>query len=296
MAESHTETVCPDCKDTIFIFPGGRISKCKCDKEAEKRPVLPLPNVEPVSNLLSKPPMPVEWLVDNLFPAGYVFMIYSPEGVGKTVLSFNLAIAIASGTSFLGRKTHPGTVLYCDEENPDQYTYDILTKMCRARKIDPQSLSETFLMGRFALSGKKPEEWCSQLGRTIEILRPALMVLDTFSSILPNIENVENDNAIMKAYLRYLRIAKIASPETAILILHHPPRNADRPRGAGAIGQDVDAYYSLKRPKGRPGKAGDKHTILFPGKARRLAGVPTYRIRPKYGPEAFDLTGEIISP
>ena len=271
------------------------MTKCACDVAAESGVPIALDHVAPVSDMLNLPPTPIQWLVDGLFPAGYVLMIHSPEGVGKTILSFNLALSVASGTKFLGLKTVKGLVLYLDEENPDTYVHDSLSQMCRARKIDPESLRNTFLMGRFSLSGKKPEIWCKQLRATVEATKPALVVLDTFSCILPAIENVENDAAIMKSMLRYLRIAKIDSPETTMMILHHPPRNADRPRGSGVIGQDVDGYYSLKRPRGRPGQSQlGKATILVPGKARRLAGVPSYSVTPVTGKDTYDLKGTIL--
>jgi RecA-family ATPase len=236
----------------------------------------------------------VQWLVDGLMPAGYVLMLFSPEGVGKTILTYNLAIAIASGTKFLGLDTIKGTVLYLDEENPDNYVHDSLNQMCRARQVAPASLADRFLMGRFALLGMKPEEWCSRLERTVEQIQPTLLVFDTFSSLLPFKENVENDAALMKGLLRFVRMSKVRSPSTTILILHHPPRSGNsRPRGTGVIGQDVDGYFSLTPPRGRP-KKGDspKQTYLVPGKARCLSGIPSYKITPLITPGQFDLRGE----
>ena len=258
--------------------------------------VLPLEKIHDACDILTADPPEARWLVDDLMPAGYVLMLYSPEGVGKTVLAYNLAISVATNTPFLGRPTGSGTVLYLDEENPDLYLHDLLSKMCRARGLKPTDLKNRLLFGRFALIGKRAEDWSALVERTVEILRPALIVLDTFSSILPFIENVENDNALMRGMFRYIRAMKSRSPETTILVLHHPAKRQKRPRGAGAIGQDVDGYYSLNYVRGRYAKA-NHITVLNPEKARCLAGVHPIKVKPVMADEhSFDLTGGPIGP
>lgn len=258
--------------------------------------VLPLEKIHDAYDILTAEPPAANWLVEDLMPAGYVLMLYSPEGVGKTVLAYNLALSVATATSFLGRKVTSGTVLYLDEENPDLYLHDLLSKMCRARNLKPEALRGRLLFGRFALIGKRAEDWSVLVERTVEVLRPALIVLDTFSSILPFIENVENDNALMRGMFRYIRAMKSRSPETTILVLHHPAKKQKRPRGAGAIGQDVDGYYSLNYVRGRYAHA-NHITILRPEKARCLAGVGPIKIKPRSDdPASFDLTGGPVNP
>lgn len=253
--------------------------------------LLPLDKIYDAADLLRTRPPDTTWLVDNLFPAGYVLMLYSPEGIGKTVLSYNLALSVATGAPFLGRRVLAGPVLYLDEENPDNYLHDLLMSMCRSRKVDPASLRGNLRFGRFSLLGKKPEDWSALAERTVEILKPRLLVLDTFSSILPFAENVENDNALMRGMFRYIRAMKARSPETTILVLHHPAKKQRKPRGAGAIGQDVDGYFFLNYAPGR--YARENHILhLTAEKARCLAGVAPIKIKPvKPDDLHFDLAG-----
>lgn len=253
--------------------------------------ILPLDKIFDAADLLTSRPPETQWLVDRLFPAGYVLMLYSPEGVGKTVLSYNLALSVATGTPFLGRSVMSGPVLYLDEENPDNYLHDLLMSMCRSRKIDPGALRGLLRFGRFALLGKKPEDWSALAERTVEILKPRLLVLDTFSSILPFAENVENDNALMRGMFRFIRAMKARSSDTTILVLHHPAKKQRKPRGAGAIGQDVDGYFFLNYSKGHYAK--QNHILnLTAEKARCLAGVAPIKIKPiKPDDLHFDLSG-----
>lgn len=259
-------------------------------------PVFPLPKLYDVADILNSPKPKTEWLVDGLIPAGYILMIFSPEGIGKSVLAYNLALSIATGTEFIGLKTQAGSVLYMDEENPDSYMRDIIERMLMARSFTPNSLEGRFISGRFALLGKQPTEWCPLLERSVEMLKPTLLVFDTLSSLLPFQENVENDAALMKGLLRYIRAVKSRSPSTTIIILHHPSKSKpNRPRGAGSIGQDVDGYWSLSRTRGRPGERGSP-TILKPQKSRCLSGIPIYKLTAFQANNGFDLRGEQIEP
>lgn len=250
------------------------------------------------SSILADNPPEKQWLVKDLIPAGYVLMLFSPEGIGKSVFAYNLALSMATGTSFLGLQTQPGRVLYMDEENPDSYVYEILASWCRARTIKPETLSGRLTIGRFALLGYPASHWSPLLASYVKVAAPSLIIFDTFSSLLPFVENIENDSATMKGLLRAIRNVKGDVPSATILILHHPAKgDNNRPRGSGSIGQDVDGYWSLKNAKGHP-TADEKarERLLEPGKSRGLAGVPTYRIKPIRPPHGgYDLTASIDS-
>ena len=259
--------------------------------------VLPLQKLYDVADLLKAPKPESNWLVKDLMPSGYILMLFSPEGVGKSVLAYNLSISVATGTKFLGLETRAGSVLYMDEENPDSYMRDIAERMLIGRNLTTDSLGGRFITGRFALLGKQPSEWSPLLEQSVEILKPTLLVFDTLSSLLPFRENIENDAALMKGLLRYVRAAKDRSPDTTVLVLHHPSKSrGNRPRGAGSIGQDVDGYWALGYPRGRPKKGIDHQqpTILKPHKSRCLAGIPLYRIVPISPHGGYDLKGELL--
>ena len=53
-----------------------------------------------------------QWLLDGILPAGGMSLLVAKPKVGKTTLALNLAIAVARGTDFLGRKVAQGPVVY----------------------------------------------------------------------------------------------------------------------------------------------------------------------------------------
>ena len=62
--------------------------------------------------LLAEPQEEIEYIVEDMLPAGGVSMLAAKPKVGKTTLARNLAVAQARGDLFLGRATAKGPVVY----------------------------------------------------------------------------------------------------------------------------------------------------------------------------------------
>jgi hypothetical protein len=58
------------------------------------------------------------WLVPNWIPAGTTTVLYGDGGTGKSLLTQQLATAVATGTPFLGLEVHKGPVLalFCEDD------------------------------------------------------------------------------------------------------------------------------------------------------------------------------------
>jgi len=59
-----------------------------------------------------------QWLVDRLLQAGWLLVLNARPKVGKSIVSVNLAVALANGTAFLNHKTSQCAVVYIDLERP----------------------------------------------------------------------------------------------------------------------------------------------------------------------------------
>ncbi len=69
----------------------------------------------------------LQWLVEGMIPRDYLVLLASPPKAGKSCLATAMALAVATGTPFAGRKTEQGAVLWISgEENPTerQIIYD----------------------------------------------------------------------------------------------------------------------------------------------------------------------------
>jgi hypothetical protein len=58
------------------------------------------------------------WLVEGLLQAGWLLVLNARPKVGKSIVSVNLATALAEGTPFLNLPTNPCAVVYVDLERP----------------------------------------------------------------------------------------------------------------------------------------------------------------------------------
>src|SRR5262249_46295895 len=61
-----------------------------------------------------------EWLVDGLVGQNALVVLFGPPGVGKSFLALDLALSIATGRPWLGRKTTQGGVVYVYAEGTSE--------------------------------------------------------------------------------------------------------------------------------------------------------------------------------
>ena len=75
-----------------------------------------------VSDFLDHEPKPRVWILDDLLPLGVVGLLAAGGGTGKSFLTLQLAISVATGIPFLGIEvTDPGAVLLiCAEDERDE--------------------------------------------------------------------------------------------------------------------------------------------------------------------------------
>ncbi|MEO8095758.1 MAG: AAA family ATPase, partial [Pseudolysinimonas sp.] len=65
-----------------------------------------------IGALLDEVDDPVDWLVDQLIPAGAVAVMAAKPKVGKSTAARHLALAVARGSTWLGRARSAGPVWY----------------------------------------------------------------------------------------------------------------------------------------------------------------------------------------
>ena len=230
-----------------------------------------------------------KWLVQNMLRVGMIEVLASKEGMGKSVLSYDLAIAVASGQTWLGRKVQQGRVLYFDEENSLQNVIqEYVPSLVKGRRLDPESLygKVQFHAGSIAKEGMKI------IGRELDRVKPDLVIVDTLQAIH---ESDENSSTEMMSVFRRIRayLSERDLFNVSVVILHHLTKVGDTLRGSGVIGGTIDGSWVIKRPIGGSSKAALTPRHIEPLKKRavtsNLIGV---RCVPVLVGEALSLLGE----
>ena len=224
------------------------------------------------------------WLVPDLICRGSIVVLAGEAGAGKSFLSYALALALASGRTFLGEQCQTTRVLYFDDENSKPESEQYLRMLWRGMgEPDIRVLKENLRVEQFTLT-RAGNSWRQVAERIAEKFRPEFIVIDTAVSSC-HIVN-ENDNSEAIRTLASLRSVKdIAGPQATLWILKHARLDTEAGkwtvRGAKAWVSATDATLMHSRYKGQARTDGLFNTQLSPVKRRVYSLSQELIIRPK---------------
>jgi len=177
---------------------------------------------------LDEPADTHRWLVDTLWGRCAVGFLAGRPKLGKTWLGLDLALSVATATPCLDRfdVPDPGDVLvYLAEDHPAALR-ERLAGLCRHRGLALDDVPVHVITApalRLDLERDRV-----RLHRTIERLRPRLILLDPLVRLHRRDENHAGEVAELLAFLRQLQ----RHHDLAVLVVHHM-----RKSGAGHTGQ-----------------------------------------------------------
>jgi hypothetical protein len=192
------------------------------------------------------------WLVRSLWAQSAVGILAGSPRAGKTWLSLDLAVSIASGTPCLGTfpVDHPGPVLLFLAEDAPEAARQRVEGICRHRGLSISDL-DIHLITAPAMRLPLPAD-TQRLFATVAALKPVLLVLDPFVRIHAGID--ENNAGEVSRLLADLRLLQ-RTHQVSILVVHHLRKNGrgsggDALRGSGDLYAWTDSLATLNRPNG----------------------------------------------
>jgi hypothetical protein len=187
-----------------------------------------------------------EWLIKGIIPTREAVLIYGAPQTGKSFETQNLAMHIARGNDFQGRRTKKAGVVYCAFEGGKgfrgrQRAYaehnaiqpdDDVDMVVLTRRADLFS-DDTDIIALIEEIRHWGETFSEPLG---------LVVLDTWSAATPGAdENAGKDVSRVKE--RVMRI--VNELNTAVIVVHHKPASGGRPRGHGSLTGDFETTIDI---------------------------------------------------
>jgi len=171
------------------------------------------------------------WLVTDLWLDQAVGLVGGEPKCCKSFLALDLAVAVASGTSCLRRYPvpNPGRVLLYAAEDALHIVRSRLEGICAAAHCSLEGLDLNVITAptlRLDLPADR-----DRLQRTVERLRPRLLILDPFVRLHRIDENASGEVAPLLAYLRELQ----RRYELAVLLVHHAKKGGGRIRAGQAL-------------------------------------------------------------
>jgi KaiC/GvpD/RAD55 family RecA-like ATPase len=182
----------------------------------------------------------VDWLVEPLIAAGQSVSIYSPAKTGKSLLTLELAAALATGNATLGNDpSDPINVLYVDHENTEDDLFDRLQCLGYGPDDDLSKLHYS------CLADWKPldtETGGQELTTAAKELAARLVVIDSTARAISGPENeADTIRAFYRCTGRLLKRERIA-----VLRLDNTGKDTTKgQRGSSAKSDDVDAVWAL---------------------------------------------------
>jgi protein gp37 len=217
------------------------------------------------------------WLVRDAWGLGAVGIVGGDPKLGKTILTDELAVAVASGAPFLGRHevVRQGRVLIASMEGQRWLTTDRIHRICQFRGIDPASLPIDVLDQ--AVLRLDDERDLQRLGAAVRRTGAVLLVLDPLVRLHLGDENVAGNIARVLGGLQGIQ----RQTGVAIAVVHHNKKNvakSARP-GSGLRGSsDLHAW-------------GDSNWYLRAGEAGDVSLTIEHRAAPSPSPLRMKLHG-----
>lgn len=230
------------------------------------------------SDTCDDPPLTPATIIDGMLYAPGTMLISGPSKSRKTFTSLDIAVAISTGSTWLGHRCNPTSVLYLNLELQDFATARRLADICSARGIPPPAnLHLCNLRGHTvdlpSLRARLPG-LIAKTGASCVIIDPHYKI-----SSVSGMEESSNDD---QGYLLSIMEGLCHQAGAALILTHHfakgdaSAKNAqDRASGAGAFTRWPDVFVTFT-----PHEEEDSMTIDF--FLRNFAPVPSFVVTWEY--------------
>lgn len=180
-----------------------------------------------------------EWIVYPLLPARRGVALFSAPKVGKSLLTLEIAAAVATAREVLGTIPKRRRVLYVDFENDPRG--DIRERL-KAMDYGPEDLGDLFVLSFPTLAALDKPSGGQQLMEAVAHYGAELVAIDTVSR---TVSGEENSNDTWIAFYRHTGY-RLKQAGIAYLRLDHSGKDESKgQRGGSAKSGDVDAVWRL---------------------------------------------------
>lgn len=169
-----------------------------------------------VSEVFGKPQEVREPLVDGLLWNDRIHWVFGPANVGKSLFVFAMALHVAAGKPFLGRKVKQGPVAIYSEDNPHSISEEYLGDLAKLYGID--WLKEPFYVNRDQGLRVHNDEGIDEAMLAYVALPevPRLVIYDSCETVVPS---SEYSTAAFDPFTRLVR-QQVAMGSAVVVIDH----------------------------------------------------------------------------
>jgi hypothetical protein len=192
--------------------------------------------LRPVSEIVSERRESV-WLIHNVIEANVLAVLAGPRASFKSFVALDWSMRIASAGN-------PVVILSGEGAGLGRRVEAWMLTHGQGKALD-----DLQLLALESVANLNADEEMADLQAAVDEagIRPALIVVDTFSKFSAGLD--ENSNQEVAEYLSKLTIGlRERYTSTVLLVAHSGHGDAKRPRGASALMANPDAEYIIERP------------------------------------------------
>jgi len=227
-----------------------------------------------------KPQPPIDWIVERLFSAGSVSLVYGEGGSKKTFSMVDCAVCVALGKPWIDLMTKQRTVLLVDEESGPRRLARRLGDNMRGHFADESLPLAYITLAQFNF--QDPRE-INILEEKIREIRANLIITDALADVMPG----GDENTVKDVQPIFRNLRSIAEEtESAIVLIHHSKKGGGY-RGSTAMKAAVDLMLEVQSKS-------DSNTIKYKTEKVRDTEPFSFTAEAHFLEETFWLTsGEV---
>jgi hypothetical protein len=192
-------------------------------------------------------PPPV-WLIEGIFEKEAQVMVFGQSGHGKSFVTLDMALCIATNREWQGHEVTHGPVVYVAGEGGIGMARSI--EAWKIQKNFSGPLDEAFFVLEAPQLMKDPDLCAFIDGIKQRTSKPVLIVIDTFArAFVGGDENVSKDTGVWIAAAKKLQEAL----RTTVMTVHHSGKARGKrtppERGSSALGAAMDTMIQVEKSK-----------------------------------------------
>lgn len=200
-----------------------------------------LPVIAPFSHWRDMPPP--EYIVDGLLEHGGLSCVIGAPGVGKSNVVLDMAMCVATGRPWQGRKTLQTRVLYLPGEGLSG-TVQRMKAWCHVHDMPSEVIDSHFRLGNDILRVSAATEHWGLFANYVIRQRIGLIIFDTFARMATGVDE-NSATEVGRAVVRFDQIRKLTS--SGVVLVHHTAKNNPTSgRGSSALNGALDSELLVR--------------------------------------------------
>lgn len=209
-----------------------------------------LPDPVNFSEIWNNPPQLAPELIKGILRKGHKMLLSGGSKTGKSMLMIQLAVAVASGGEWLGRRCEKGKVLYVNLEIDKDSFGNRLLNVCGARGTDLSMIGDNLDVWSLRGYSLPLDKLVPRLIRRCKDKAYTAVIIDPIYKVMMGDENKAGDMA--QFCNQFDKIA--AALGCSVIYVHHFSKGTqgqkasiDRASGSGVFARDPDAILTITK-------------------------------------------------